>query len=142
MNESTIAHAPRMLPKLTSRNRAFWTGGANDQLLIQHCAQCQRWVHPPTLTCQDCGGELVAQPVSGRGTVFSFTVNHQAFRPEVPPPYVIAIIELAEQSNLRIPANIIDCDPDQLRCGMDVRVVFEHQGEHFVPCFVPDERPQ
>ena len=27
---------------------------------------------------------------TGRGTVFTFTVNHQPFNPEVPVPYVIA----------------------------------------------------
>ena len=38
---------PRMLPALTPRNRAFWTGGASGRLLIQRCADCDRWVHPP-----------------------------------------------------------------------------------------------
>lgn len=77
--------------------------------------------------------------MSGRGTVFTFTVNHQAFRPEVPPPYVIAIVELAEQADLRIPTNLVACDPDRLTCGMPVRVCFERHGEIFVPLFEPDD---
>jgi uncharacterized OB-fold protein len=77
--------------------------------------------------------------VSGRGTVFTFTVNHQPFRPEVPPPYVIAIVELAEQAGLRVPTNLVGCELDRVRCGMPVRVRFERHGEVFVPLFEPDD---
>ena len=62
---------PRILPPLTSLNRPFWTGGRENELLIQRCLACRRWVHPPVGTCPDCQGELCAEPVSGRGTVFT-----------------------------------------------------------------------
>ena len=138
MSETTLPDpSPRMLPPLTPENRAFWTGGSEGSLLITRCGACRRWVHPPGDACTDCRGKLVPEVVSGRGTLFTFTVNHQAFRPEVPPPYVIAIVELVEQPDLRLPANILHCEPDDLHCGMEVRVVFEQQGEHFVPCFEP-----
>jgi uncharacterized OB-fold protein len=130
---------PRILPPLTAENRAFWTGGAGGELRIQHCEACRRWVHPPASACPICSGALATRPASGRGTLFTFTVNHQAFRPEVPPPYVIAIVELAEQADLRIPTNLVDCDPDRLTCGMPVRVCFEPHGEIFVPLFEPDD---
>jgi len=131
--------APRILPPLTSLNRAFWTGGAQNQLLILRCAACQRWVHPPSSSCPDCEGALGPEPVSGRGVIFTFTVNDQGFNPSVPTPYVIAIVELAEQHDLRIPTNIVGCEPEQLQCGMPVRVLFEQHGEVFVPLFEPDE---
>jgi len=128
---------PRMLPTLTPRNRAFWTGGASGQLLIQRCAACGRWIHPPDDRCPACGGELRAEPVSGRGTVFTFTVNAHQFHPDVPPPNLIAIVELAEQDDLRIPTDIVDCEPARLRCGLPVRVLFERHGEIFYPLFEP-----
>jgi uncharacterized OB-fold protein len=62
---------PRMLPKLDDRNRMYWTGGADGQLRIAWCAQCELWVQPPAAVCPDCGGELVARAVSGRGSVFT-----------------------------------------------------------------------
>ena len=77
--------------------------------------------------------------MSGRGAVFTFTVNDQPFNPKVPPPYVIAIVELVEQPDLRIPTNIVGCEPDRVRCGMPVRVLFEQRGEFFVPLFEPNE---
>ena len=69
---------------------------ATAQLLIEHCENCAHWVHPAAGQCRDCGGPLVARPVSGQGSVFTYTVNYHAFNPEIPTPYVIALVELAE----------------------------------------------
>lgn len=129
--------APRMLPKLRDETRPFWTGGADGQLLIQFCSACDRWVHPPVKTCPTCDGGLEPRPVSGRGTVFSFTVNEQPFHPDVEPPYDIAIVVLDEQDDLRIVTNLVDCDLDEIEVGMPVQVVFEAHGEIFVPLFEP-----
>jgi hypothetical protein len=138
MDGSTIeASAPRLLPPLDSVNRPFWTGGAKGELLIQRCTACGRWVHPPVERCSVCGGELVTEPVSGAGTVLTFTVNFHPYNPAVPPPYVIAIVVLDEQEDLRLPTNIVDWEPDAVRIGIRVRVLFERHGEVFVPVFAP-----
>jgi uncharacterized protein len=110
------------------------------QLLIEHCDKCARWVHPATGECRQCGGPLVARPVSGHGTVFTYTVNYHPYNPEIPVPYVIAIIELAEQSGLRLAANIVDCEPDSVRCGMPVDVRPE-KGAGGAPLFAPSDAP-
>jgi uncharacterized protein len=131
----------RMLPELNDHNRAFWTGGAHGQLMIAFCVTCELWVGPPAADCPDCGGVLQARPVSGRGTVFTYTVNHQPFNPAVPVPYVIAIVELEEQADLRIASNIVDCEPDSVRTGLLVEVRFERQdvGDEsvYMPVFAP-----
>jgi uncharacterized OB-fold protein len=131
----------RILPKLHDYNRAFWTGGADGQLMIAWCTQCALWASPPAADCPDCGGALVARPVSGHGTVFTYTVNYQPFNPAVPVPYVIAIVQLAEQNDLRIAANIVDCAPDSVYVGLPVEVRFErHDVDNesvFVPVFAP-----
>jgi uncharacterized OB-fold protein len=129
---------PRMLPPLTPENRHFWTGGANGQLLVLRCAACGRWVHPPVSACPDCGGELTPQATSGKGTVFTFTVNRHPYNPAVPLPYVIAIVELVEQEGLRFMTNVVNCDPEAVTIGMPVRALFEHHGEIYVPVFEPD----
>ncbi len=87
---------------------------ATSQLLIEHCDHCAHWVHPAAGTCRDCGAALVAKPVSGQGTVFTYTVNYHAFNPEIATPYVIALVELDEQSGLKVAANIVDCEPDSV----------------------------
>lgn len=130
-----------MLPRLDEHNRAFWTGGARGELLIGWCADCQRWVQPPSVACRDCDGPLMARAVSGRGTVFTYTVNYQRFMPSVPVPYVIAIVELEEQADLRIATNIVDCDPDSVFVGLRVEVRFERHDVDgdtiYFPVFAP-----
>lgn len=126
---------PRILPPLTDVNRPYWTGGSDGRLLIERCRSCRRWQHPPTGTCESCGEPAAPEPVSGQGTVFTFTVNHQQYHPEVPPPYVITIVELDEQPGLRLPTNLVGCDPDDIRIGAPVQVRFEQHGEVFVPVF-------
>jgi uncharacterized OB-fold protein len=110
------------------------------QLLIEHCDDCARWVHPGAGECRQCGGPLVARPVSGHGTVFTYTVNYHPYNPEIPVPYVIAIIELAEQSGLRLAANIVDCEPDSVTCGMPVDLRPE-KGAGGAPLFAPSGAP-
>lgn len=128
----------RMLPELTEHNHAFWTGGADGRLHVPYCASCARWVLPPEADCPNCDTALDSRPVSGTGTVFTFTVNRHPFNPAVPPPYVIAVVELDEQDDLRVAANIVDCEPDSVAIGMPVTVRFEEQpGAVFVPVFAP-----
>ncbi|MDT5013311.1 MAG: uncharacterized protein QOH57_4928 [Mycobacterium sp.] len=140
-DDAPPAPPTRMLPKLDDRNRALWTAGADGRLLIAQCTRCALWVNPPADDCPDCGGALQPRPVSGHGTVFTFTVNYQPFHPAVPVPYVIAIIQLDEQDDLRIAANIVGCEPDSVAVGLPVEVRFERQDVDgrtaFVPVFVP-----
>jgi len=145
-DDDPLAIPARMLPKLHEHNRAFWTGGADGQLMIARCTQCALWVSPPAADCPDCGGALAPEPVSGNGTVFTYTVNYQPFNPAVPVPYVIAIVELAEQPDLRIASNIVDCEPDSVYIGLPVEVRFEghetDEGRVFVPVFAPSARSE
>ena len=134
------APPPRIPPPITDLSRPFWTGGAEGVLLIGRCAACRRWAHPMPAACGECGGDVVAQPVSGRGTVFTFTVNRHPFNPAVPLPYVIAIVELVEQAGLRFTTDIVDCDVDEVHIGLPVLVTFEQAGEAWVPLFRPDRQ--
>lgn len=130
--------APRILPELDDANRAFWTGGADGQLLIMREAASGRWVHPASVD-DVAAGRVRPEPVSGRGRVLTFTVNAQQYHPEVPPPYVVALVTLDEQDDLRLPTNIVGCEPEQVHVGMPVEVTFEAHGEHHVPLFRPAE---
>ncbi|WP_178358861.1 OB-fold domain-containing protein [Mycolicibacterium hippocampi] len=100
---------------------------------VPRCVRCSLWVSPPAPDCPDCGGELTPEPVSGRGSVFTYTVNHHAFDPTIPVPYIIAVIGLDEQHDLRIVANIVDCQTDSVSIGMRVAA----RGTADTPVFVP-----
>ncbi len=134
---ATSIPAPRILPQLDDLNRPFWTGGREGKLMILRDRRTGRWVHPPERQALGAN-HLAAEPVSGKGCVFTFTVNHHRYHPEVPVPYVIALVELDEQPGLRLPANIVGCAVEDVHIGMRVRVDFEDHGEVFVAVFRPD----
>ncbi|WP_234812891.1 Zn-ribbon domain-containing OB-fold protein [Mycolicibacterium confluentis] len=134
---AAVAPAPRILPETDETTRPYWTSGASGQLRIAHCGACRRFIHPPPRVCPDCSGPITFEAVSGSGTVFTYTVAHQQFRPDVPTPFVVALIELDEQADLRVVANIVDCEPDAVTSGLRVSVRFEQHGEVFVPVFAP-----
>lgn len=135
---SAAVTAPRIAPPVTDASRPFWTGGADGRLLIQRCDLCRRWQHPPLDECVKCGGPVVARPVSGAGTVFTFTIDRHPYHPDVPPPYVVAVVELVEQDGLRFTTNIVGCDPEDVTIGMLVQVTFEPAGPGtWAPVFRP-----
>ena len=82
-------------------------------------------------------------PVSGRATVAGFTVNHQQWLPAFPPPYVVAVVAIEEDSSARLTTNIVGCHPEDVAIGMRVRVVFSEHDGLWIPLFEPDpESPE
>lgn len=128
-----------VLPALTRENEHFWTGGAAGELRFLRCRDCQRFVHPPAPICPAClGRALAVEAVSGRGSVFSFTVNHQPWIPGLDPPYVIAIVALDEEDGLRLTTRLVGCEPEEVKIGMRVRVRFEPHDRVYLPFFEPE----
>ncbi|MGH6650550.1 MAG: Zn-ribbon domain-containing OB-fold protein [Sphingopyxis sp.] len=128
----------RTLPVIDRDNQAYWTWGRDGKLAIHRCAACEYYVHPPVPFCPRCESRDVApQAVSGRGRVVTFTINHKAWVPELTEPYVLALVAIAEQDDVRIPCNIVDCAPDAVDFDMEVEVVFEQTEDLWVPLFRP-----
>jgi uncharacterized protein len=126
------------LPELDLDNRAFWTGGASDQLLITRCARCRTWIHPPRPACRSCHSmEVAPEPVAGTGVVATFTINHQPWMPGLEVPYVLAIVELDEQPGLRLMTRLVDVEPADVAIGMRVGVRFEQVDDVWLPLFGP-----
>lgn len=131
----------RLLPRIDDENRFFWTGGADGRLRFQRCAACAHFVHPPAPRCPFClADELGPEPVSGRGVVESFTVNHQQWIPESD-PYVVAWVSIVEQPDVRLTTNLVGVEPEDLRVGMEVIVEFEHHDDVYLPLFRPTSAP-
>lgn len=129
---------PPPLPRLTPESDFYWTGGAVGQLRILRCQACGHFLHPPTPLCRACGSDtLTPEAVSGRGAVWTFTVSHQQLLPSLATPYVVAVIELAEQADLHVTTRLIDVDPDDVVIGMAVQVRFERYDEVYLPLFAP-----
>ncbi|MBW8783686.1 MAG: OB-fold domain-containing protein [Novosphingobium sp.] len=130
-----MPEVPRKLPELEPLTAFFWTSGADGVLRIQRCGACGRWQHPPQPRCHVCHSEDVAPaPVSGRGTVKTFTINRQAWTPALQEPFVFAAIELAEQPELYVLSNVSG-PVEAVHSGMPVQVFFERREDVWLPLF-------
>lgn len=131
-----MSEAPfRVLPALDDDNRFFWTSGADGTLRFLRCQACGHWLHPPAPVCPACLGRDVApEAVSGRGEVFSFTINHHSWDGGTE-PYAIVLVALAEQDGLRLTSNLVGVPLDEVRIGLPVQVVFEQHGDIWFPLF-------
>ena len=122
--------------------KAFYRGWLDRRLLVNRCADCGRWHHPPKPICPACWStNVVPTEVSGRGTVHLLMLLHQG--PPVPDvdysagPYPVATVELAEQPALRITSTIVDCPVDQLHIGMPVELTWRERDGSPIPVFRP-----
>lgn len=134
--QPTSSAPPRPLPQITELNQYFWCGGADGRLHILRCEACATWIHPYAARCPKCRSpEVAPQPVSGRGTVVGFTVNHQPWVLGVEVPYVVAIVQLEEQADVRLMTNLPRTPIEQVRVGLPVKVFFEQNGGIYLPLF-------
>ena len=129
---------PKPVPRPNPETQAFWDNCRDGILSVQRCESCGAMQHYPRLLCIACGSQALKQtPVSGKGTVTSFTINRvpvsEAFAADV--PYAVALITLAEGPTMM--ANVTGCDLDTLTIGMAVEVLFEARGEQMLPQFRP-----
>lgn len=108
-----------------SESRPYWEGLAQGELRIQRCTTCSRAVFYPRSICPHCHAETLSWIVaSGKGTIYSYTVAHQAFGFFAEQaPFIIAIIELEE--GVRMMSRIIDAPREQVVIGKSVQVTFE-----------------
>lgn len=129
-------HDPQVLPELDAVTEPFWRSGADGVLRFQRCSACGWWIHPPKPRCPVCTSpEVGYEPVSGTGEVWSYTINRQAWTPELEVPYALAIVELPEQEGLRLTTRLVDVPLDEVRIGLAVRVVFHRAEDIFLPYF-------
>ncbi|MGZ8819646.1 MAG: Zn-ribbon domain-containing OB-fold protein [Mycobacterium sp.] len=130
----------RVLPPTEGPTAFFWTSGADGGLRFLRCSSCAYYIHPPTSYCPQCGGRDSAPTLTGgRGTVYSFTINHQPWDGTAA-PYPIAVVELDEQRGLRLTTNLVGIATEDVRIGMPVEVIFEDHGDVYLPLFRPVTR--
>ena len=105
----------RVPPTLDEPSVFFWTSGADGTLRFLRCGDCSYLIHPPAPFCPSRQGrEAAPAEVSGRGTVHSFTVNHQAWD-GVGDVYVIGLVAIDEQPDVRLTTNIVGIEPEDVR---------------------------
>jgi uncharacterized OB-fold protein len=129
---------PGLLPIPTEVDRPFWEAGRDGVLRLQRCDSCGHIFFPPGRRCVACGSpELVWTEMSGKGEIWSWVVMHKQYFPDMPPPYVVLRVRLAEGPYLM--TNLVDSGGREPEIGAKVRVVFQPAGDIVLPQFTFDE---
>lgn len=108
--------------------REFWEACRRRELRLQRCAACGRFRHPPIPGCPHCGSPRSDWPrLTGRGTVFSYTVVHHPAVPALKDavPYNVVVVELDGTDGARLISNLLDTPPAAIAVGMAVELVWD-----------------
>ncbi len=118
--------------------KPFWDAAAEHRLVAPRCVDCGHFRLPPTPFCPQCRSQKIDWvTLSGRGTVYSYTVVARAVLPDMEAnlPYVPAIVELEGAGGARLISNVVDVPVEAVRVGSAVRVVWDDEGGPTVPRF-------
>ncbi|MCA1953929.1 MAG: Zn-ribbon domain-containing OB-fold protein [Anaerolinea sp.] len=92
-------------------------------LVGEVCPHCEGKIFPPRDVCPHCGGEAkTPYTFSGKGTVYSYTIMHDApagYDENV--PYTVALVKLEEGP--MVTAQLTDLDEQGVQIGMPVEMV-------------------
>ena len=125
-------------PAVTDETAPFWAAAAEGRLVVEHCDACGADSFPPRGICRTCRTRPTGWvEVAGPGTVYSFTVNHQRWLPDLEVPYAVVLVEFPAHPGVRVAGRLRGCATDDVAIGMAVDVGFEPgPGGQAIPSFV------
>ena len=132
-----------VVPGMTELTAPYWDAARDGRLVVQECRACGQAWHPPLPRCPHChSADLGWRPVSGNGTVYTYTVvrhpTHFAFADKI--PYVLALVELAEGP--RLVTALTGIEPGEVQVGQPVHAVFREVADGVtLPYFEPGSSP-
>jgi hypothetical protein len=105
--------------------RPFWEGARRGVLMQQRDRVTGETVWPPKPMYWKGGDRLEWFEASGRGEIYSYVV---AYEPHLPAlrhllPLILVLVRIEEGP--RLVGYMVNCDPEGMRFGMKVRVVYK-----------------
>ena len=134
-----MTETTRPIPVPTSITGPFWEAAKERRLVIQYDPDSDAYQFYPRAVSMATGKRnLEWREVSGKGSVFSYTVTHvptPGFEDKA--PYAIVSVDLDE--GVRMLANMVNIAPDDVKIGMRVRVCWEDLSDEITYfAFEPD----
>lgn len=123
----------RPMPVKTPTSAPFWDGLAEHRVVIQYSPSSGSYVFYPRVRAPGTlANDLEWREISGRGTLYSFTVARRPVGPHFVDavPQLLAIVEWDEGP--RVTTELVNVEPEDIRIGMRVRPVFCDYPEHDV----------
>jgi uncharacterized protein len=123
-----MADYVKPLPQPDPVTQPFWDSVKAHAMKIQRCNDTGKYFfYPRGMSPFTLSDNISWEPVSGKGTLHAFTIvyNQRApgFADEV--PYVVAMVDLEEGPRMMTNLVGVEADPEHVRIGMPVEVVYE-----------------
>jgi uncharacterized OB-fold protein len=138
-NEELLERWPGV--RVDDDNADHYRGLLEHRLLINRCADCGAWHHPPRSVCPRCWSRRVQpEEVSGRGVVALLTFIHQGSARagvDYSRGHPAAAIELVEQLGLRVTGTLVDMPRERMQIGLEVELTWRDLGGQPVVAFRP-----
>jgi len=130
-------------PAVTPETAPFWDAAKEGRLLVERCSTCGAESFPPRGICRACRSRATSPvEVTGPGVVYSFTVNHQRWLPDLEVPYAVVLVEFPAHAGVRVVGRLRGCPPGDVAIGAGVEVGFEPgPGGFAIPSFVATGGP-
>ncbi len=90
------------------------------------CKSCGATFLGERSVCAKCGtrDQIEPIPLSNRGTLYVYSIVHRSF-PGIETPYISAVVDLEGGGTVKGNLVHIDPDPEKVRMGMAVEVIYE-----------------
>jgi uncharacterized OB-fold protein len=118
----------RILPVPDESSAPYWAAAAEHVLKLPRCTRCGAFSLPPDLTCPSChtlAPDYAYEPVSGRGTVRTWTVVRHSFLKGFELPFMLVDVQLDDQPEVRMVGQLLDGADTPIACGDPVEIAFE-----------------
>ena len=100
-------------PAVTEETAPFWDAAREGRLLVERCGDCGAESFPPRGICRACRSRATAPAeVAGPGVVYSYTVNHQRWLPDLEVPYAVVLVEFPAHPGVRVAGRLRGCPPE------------------------------
>ena len=128
MTMSDWSKVTRPIPVPNEWTKPFWDAAKQGVLALQRCQGCGHFQHPPYATCVNCMGiDLKFEPVTGKGTIYAYTIMYHAgdrrFAAAI--PYASIIVELDEAPGALLAGNLLEAPDTEAKVGRRVEVIFQ-----------------
>ena len=115
------------LPEFRPETKPYWEATKKHELKLPKSKTNNKFFFYPRAVSpyDDMSQDIEWADASGRGKVWTYSIHNmgptKAYKGD--PPYVVALVEL--DVGVKMMTNIVDCDPQDVKIGMEVEVVFD-----------------
>ncbi|MEU9272614.1 OB-fold domain-containing protein [Streptomyces sp. NPDC048251] len=122
-----MAEYDKFLPEgLPAWQRPYWDSLKEHDVRVQKCSGCGAFRYVPKEICGRCHStEATWSPISGTGTVYTYTVVRRAPTPAYQAEVPYALVHVAMDEGFRMIGSLTVDDPSAVRIGQGVRIAYD-----------------